>query len=116
VGPKLGLALLSVHPPGALRRCVADDDVDALCLVPGVGKRTAQKLMIELKSRLGVPDLDLVEPGGDGGPTPRAEVRAALAELGYGPDEMRVALADLPEDGTVGDLLRAALKRLAVRA
>jgi Holliday junction DNA helicase RuvA len=116
VGPKLGLALLSVHPPGALRRCVADDDVDALCLVPGVGKRTAQKLMIELKSRLGVPDLDLVEPGSDRGPTPRAEVRAALAELGYGPEEMRVALADLPDDGTVGDLLRAALKRLAVRA
>ncbi len=63
VGPKLGLAMLSVHPPAALRRCVADDDLDSLCLVPGVGKRTAQKLMIELKNRLGVPDLDLVEPG-----------------------------------------------------
>src|SRR5204862_304322 len=41
VGPKLGLAMLSVHPPSMLRRCVADDDVDSLCLVPGVGKRTA---------------------------------------------------------------------------
>jgi Holliday junction DNA helicase RuvA len=116
VGPKLGLAMLSVHPPAALRRCVADDDVDALCVVPGVGKRTAQKLMIELKNRLGVPDLDLVAPGGESGPTARAEVRAALTELGYGPDEVRVALADLPADGTIGDLLRAALKRLAVRA
>ncbi len=116
VGPKLGLAMISVHPPAALRRCVADDDIDALCLVPGVGKRTAQKLMIELKNRLGVPDLDLVEPGGDSGPTARAEVRAALTELGYGPDEVRTALNDLPADGTIGDLLRAALKRLAVRA
>ena len=112
VGPKLGLAMISVHPPAALRRCVADDDVDALCLVPGVGKRTAQKLMIELKNRLGVPDLDLVEPGESSGPTARAEVRAALTELGYGPDEVRVALSDLPADGTIGDLLRAALKRL----
>ena len=78
VGPKLALAMLSVHGPSALRRCLADDDLDTLCLVPGVGKRTAQKLMIELKERLGVPDLDLVEPGGDGAPTARAEVRAAL--------------------------------------
>jgi Holliday junction DNA helicase RuvA len=116
VGPKLGLAMISVHPPAALRRCVADDDVDALCLVPGVGKRTAQKLMIELKNRLGVPDLDLVEPGTESGPSARTEARAALTELGYGPDEVRAALADLPTDGTTGDLLRAALKRLAVRA
>jgi holliday junction DNA helicase RuvA len=116
VGPKLGLAMLSVHPPSMLRRCVADDDVDSLCLVPGVGKRTAQKLMIELKNRLGVPDLDLVEPGGDSTPTARSEVRAALTELGYGPEEVRVALSELPADGSIGDLLRAALKRLAVKS
>ena len=116
VGPKLGLAMLSVHPPSMLRRCVADDDVDSLCLVPGVGKRTAQKLMIELKNRLGVPDLDLVEVGSDAGPTARAEVRAALTELGYSPEEVRVALSELPADGSIGDLLRAALKRLAVKS
>jgi Holliday junction DNA helicase RuvA len=115
VGPKLALAILSVHPPAALRAAVLDDDLDALCLVPGIGKRTAQKLMIELKSRLGVPDLDLVEPSGNGAPSARAEVRAALTELGYSADEIRVALADLDDDGTIGDLLRAALKRLAVR-
>jgi Holliday junction DNA helicase RuvA len=115
VGPKLALAMLSVHGPGALRRCLAEGDVDSLCLVPGVGKRTAQKLMIELKERMGVPDVDLVEPGADNGPTPRAEVRAALTELGYGPEEVRDALTDLPAEGAVGDLLRAALKRLAVR-
>jgi Holliday junction resolvasome RuvABC DNA-binding subunit len=72
--------------------------------------------MIELKNRLGVPDLDLVEPGGESGPSPRAEVRAALTELGYGPEEVRTAVNDLPADGSVGDLLRTALKRLAVRA
>ncbi len=49
VGPKLGLAILSVHSPSSLRRCLADDDLDGLVLVPGVGKRTAQRLMIELK-------------------------------------------------------------------
>lgn len=116
VGPKLGLAMLSVHPPSMLRRCVAHDDVDSLCLVPGVGKRTAQKLMIELKNRLGVPDLDLVEPGGDSTPTARSEVRGALTELGYSPEEVLVALRELPADGSIGDLLRAALKRLAVKS
>lgn len=115
VGPKLALAMLSVHSPGALRRCLADGDLDTLCLVPGVGKRTAQKLMVELKERLGVPDVDLADAGGDGAPSPRAEVRAALAELGYGPEEVRDALRDLPEDGAVSELLRDALKRLAVK-
>ncbi len=115
VGPKLALAMLSVHGPGALRRCLADGDLDTLCLVPGVGKRTAQKLMVELKERLGVPDLDLAEPGGNGAPSARAEVRAALTELGYGPEEVRDALTDLPTDGAIEDLLRTALKRLAAR-
>src|SRR5206468_5872753 len=59
VGPALALAILSVHPPDTLRRTLADDDVDALCLVPGVGKKTAARLLVELKSRLEVPDIDL---------------------------------------------------------
>ena len=115
VGPKLALAILSVHPPGALRRAVLDDDLDALCLVPGVGKRTAQKLMIELRTRLDVPDVDLRDAG-ETTPPARAEVRAALTELGYGTDEIRAVLADLPPEGGVEDLLRDALRQLAVKA
>ena len=114
VGPKLALAILSVHSPAALRRAVVEEDVDALCLVPGVGKRTAQKLMIELTARLDLPDVDLRSDGADGTPPARAEVRAALTELGYAADEVRAVLADLPTDGGVEDLLRSALKQLAV--
>jgi Holliday junction DNA helicase RuvA len=114
VGPKLALAILSVHPPAALRRAIADDDLDALCLVPGVGRRTAQKLMVELAARLDVPDVDLRDA--DAATPARAEVRAALTELGYGADEVRAALADLPAEGAVEDLLRDALRRLAVKA
>jgi Holliday junction DNA helicase RuvA len=115
VGPKLALAMLSVHSPTSLRRAVVDADLDALTLVPGVGKRTAQKLLVELQSRLEVPDLDLAGAEVDRSSS-RAEVRAALAELGYGPDEVRGALADLDGDRPAEDLLRAALKRLAVHA
>jgi len=114
VGPKLALAMLSVHSPASLRRALLEDDLAALTLVPGVGKRTAQRLLVELKSRLEVPELDLSDDGG--GPAPRAEVRAALSGLGYGADEVRDVVAQLPEDGSVEDLLREALKLLSVHA
>ena len=114
VGPKLALAMLSVHSPSSLRRALLEDDLAALTLVPGVGKRTAQRLLVELKSRLEVPELDLSDDGG--GPAPRAEVRAALSGLGYGADEVRDVVAQLPEDGSVEDLLREALKLLSVHA
>jgi len=112
VGPRLALAMLSVHSPSALRRALLEDDLAALTAVPGVGKRTAQRLLVELKARLEVPELDLTEAGS--APAPRTEVRAALAGLGYGPDEVRDVVAQLPEDGSVEDLLREALKLLAV--
>lgn len=127
VGPALALAILSVHAPGALRQILADDDVGALCLVPGVGRKTAARLLIELKSRLDVPELDgVVAAAADGdangagagdGRSARAEVREALAGLGYGPDEVRDALAGLPDDAPdeAGALLRVALRGLAVR-
>ncbi|HWS46797.1 MAG TPA: Holliday junction branch migration protein RuvA [Acidimicrobiia bacterium] len=113
VGPKLALAILSVHPPASLRRCLADDDLDALVIVPGVGKRTAQRLLIELKSRLDVPDLDLTAVPGTPSANARAEVRDALTNLGYSVEEVREVLAQLPDDGTVEDLLRDALRLLA---
>jgi Holliday junction DNA helicase RuvA len=125
VGPALALAVLSVHGPDALRRALAEDDVDALCLVPGVGKKTAARVLLDLKARLSgsEPDVEAVvaaSGNGTGGgpvpPTPRSEVRAALASLGYGPDEVREAVRDLPDEGEVGALVKSALSRLgAVR-
>jgi Holliday junction DNA helicase RuvA len=122
VGPAVGLALLSVHSPAALRRAVATDDADALTLVPGIGKKTAARLLIELKARLDI-DLDTPEfvgvgagaAGASGPLAARGEVRTALASLGYGADEVRAALAALPEEGTVEDLLRSALRELATQ-
>lgn len=118
VGPALALAILSIHPPAALARVLADDDLAALCLVPGVGKKTAQRLLVELKSKLDIPDLDAgTRSGGDAGsaaPSVRSDVTDALAGLGYGPDEIRDAIRDLPADGDPSVLLREALKRLAV--
>jgi Holliday junction DNA helicase RuvA len=113
VGPKLALAILSVHTPNALRRGLADDDLDMLILVPGVGKRTAQRLLVELKSRLEVPDLDLADGNGSSSTSARGEVRDALVGLGYSTEEVRGVLGQLEEDGSVEDLLRDALRVLA---
>lgn len=118
VGPALAMAILSVHPPVNLARVLADDDVAALCLVPGVGKKTAARLLIELKAKLDVPlgDGVVADPSGTAGPgapaSARADVRDALAELGYGPEEIAEATRELPE-GDSGTLLKEALRRLA---
>jgi holliday junction DNA helicase RuvA len=115
VGPKLALAILSVHSPPSLRRCLAEDDLDALVAVPGVGKRTAQRLLVDLKARLEMPDVDLTVVTGTATPNARAEVRDALVGLGYGNDEVREVFGQLGEDGTVEELLREALRLLAGR-
>lgn len=113
VGPSLALAILSVHQPDALRRVLADDDVAALCLVPGVGKKTAARLLVELKSRLAIPaDLDAPPGGGAASGSARADVRDALAGLGYAPDEIAEALRELPDEDEAGALLRQALQML----
>ena len=118
VGPALGLAILSVHGPDALRVAVAEDDVAALCLVPGVGKKTAARLVMELKSKLDLPDGPIITISEDGTTTSsaggaRADLRAALDGLGYAPDEIHTVLSDLPAEGETSVLLKEALRRLA---
>jgi holliday junction DNA helicase RuvA len=118
VGPALALAIMAVLSPASLSTAVLEDDLDTLCSVPGVGRKTAQRLVIELKSRLDLPDLSLDLPGGSGAVTSRtsrSEARAALSELGYAPDEIRGALDGLRDDVGVEEMLRLALRELAGR-
>jgi holliday junction DNA helicase RuvA len=117
VGPALAMAVLAVHSPVALRKIVATDDADGLTLVPGVGKKGAARLLLELKSKLEVPESDLeAVPASLAAGSARVEVKAALVQLGYGPEEVRLAVAQLPDEGGVEDLLRVALKTLATAA
>jgi Holliday junction DNA helicase RuvA len=118
VGPSLALAIMAVLSPASLSTAVLEDDLDTLCTVPGVGRKTAARLLIELKSRLDLPDLSLEGAGTSGGSTSRtsrAEARAALAELGYAPEEIRGALDGLRDDVGVEEMLRLALRELASR-
>ena len=106
VGPKLALAILATLPPNQLQHAVLSEDAGALTAVPGIGKKTAQKLILDLKSRLDFPDAEL-SPS-----SPIAEVREALEGLGYQASEVREALGGLEEGDSVETMLRAALKRL----
>lgn len=118
VGPRLAQSMLAVHSPDALRRAVATGDEKALVAVPGIGKKGAQKLLLELKDRLG-------EPIGSptvGAPVTsgwRDQLHAALIGLGYATreaDDAVTAVAPQAEatGGTpqVGVLLKAALRTL----
>ena len=113
VGPSLAMAVLATHPPTSLVDIVAGNDIGALTLVPGVGKKTAERLLIELRNRLSLPMLD------GGGATPGGsavgDVREALVGLGYGTDEIRDVLRELPSDADSATLLRDALKSLGAR-
>jgi Holliday junction DNA helicase RuvA len=123
VGPALALAILSTHAPASLQRIVLADDVDALKLVPGIGAKTAVRLLLELRSKLDLIDLgeplEVVAGGPDAAPAgpgtgdARADVRAALASLGYGADEIRETVRGLPSSDDPAALLRTALQQLA---
>jgi Holliday junction DNA helicase RuvA len=114
VGPAMAMAILGTHSPSVLVDVIATNDLGALTLVPGVGKKTAERLLIELRSRLSLPMLDPIGVSAGGGTTV-GDVREALAGLGYGPDEVREALRELPSNGDAPTLLRDALKMLGAK-
>ncbi|MER7546102.1 Holliday junction branch migration protein RuvA [Actinomadura sp.] len=121
IGPRLALAMLAVHTPDALRRAVAAEDVAALTKVPGIGKKGAQRIVLELRDRLG-------GPAGDGAGEVRATARAeawreqvqmGLINLGWSAKDAGAAVdavaADLDggEAPPVAVLLKSALKKLS---
>jgi len=113
IGPALAVAILGTHAPTALVDIVAGNDLGALTLVPGVGKKTAERLLVELRNRLNLPMLDPYAASGAGSAV--GDVREALAGLGYDPAEIREAMRELSESATAEELLREALRLLGVR-
>ncbi len=124
IGPRLALAMLAVHSPDALRRAVSAEDLGALTMVPGIGKKGAQRIVLELRDRLGPPG----EGGGSlRGPRPatrlpswRDQVASGLVNLGWPARDAEAAIAALEDEGVVdGDavdvatVLRAALRKLS---
>lgn len=112
VGPKLALAALRTHRPDTLRTAIATADVATLTAVPGVGKKVAERLILELRDKVGSVEAPVGPETGASATTPLGEVREALAGLGYTAGEVQAALADLDPDGDTSQLLRQALRSL----
>jgi holliday junction DNA helicase RuvA len=106
VGPRVAMALMATLRADRLRRAIATEDVGALSTAPGVGKRSAQKIILELRPKLADAEAEVVE-GSD-----PAQVRRALEQLGYRPDEINEVVADLDESEPVPAQIKTALKML----
>ena len=113
VGPKIALALLSGISVEAFSRCVVNEDITALTKVPGIGRKTAERLVIEMRDRLGDP----ARPAGTGvasvsvGTNPESEAYGALIALGYRPAEAtRLLKAAGPGTHSTEELIRRALQ------
>jgi len=111
VGPKVALAVCSAFSPEDLRRALVTDDVVSISSVPGIGKKTAQRIVLDLKEKMSLPDLEIVGAG----PKTVTKARSALENLGYTAGEVRVALNELTvtDEESVEDVVRNALKALA---
>lgn len=111
VGAKLALVILSGVSAQELVGIVADGDVARLVRIPGIGRKTAERLILELRepfARLASAPGSAVAPHADAS----SDAAAALEALGYKPTEVRAALRDLPAGDSSEDLIRAALSRL----
>ena len=112
IGPRIGLAALSVFSPNDLRRAVADQDTATLSRIPGVGKKVASRMLVELGDKLGLP-AQLPEASAPSVGVVEAEVKAALMGLGWNEAKAESVLSELGGNGlNASDLLRAALMKL----
>jgi Holliday junction DNA helicase RuvA len=119
IGPRLALAMLAVHSPDGLRKAVANEDIAALTKVPGIGRKGAQRIVLELGDRLGAPTVaagpGAAAPAATGG-SAHAQVVDALVGLGWSAkhaeDAVAAVTADGADEGATSYVLRAALRLL----
>jgi holliday junction DNA helicase RuvA len=111
VGPKVALQVCSAFTPESFRRTLATDDLAAISGIPGIGRKTAQRIIVDLKERLAIPDLQVTGAGRD----MLVLARSALENLGYSPGEVRAALGAIEpsERDGVQEVIKSALKVLA---
>lgn len=110
VGPRIALALLSGLSSSELAQAVAAQDTARLVKVPGIGKKTAERLLLELKGKLAPA---LATPGFAAANDAQVDILQALVALGYSDKEAQAALKQLPPDVSVSDGIKQALKSLA---
>jgi Holliday junction DNA helicase RuvA len=112
VGPKVALAIVSGSPAAELRRAIALEDTARFQAIPGIGKKTAERIVLELREKLGAGVPEAAGPAASGAPT-HLVARDALVELGWSVVEAEQALAETDPDLTPEERVRQALKKAA---
>ncbi len=112
VGPKVALAIVSGSPPEELRRAIAREDTARFQAIPGIGKKTAQRVVLELKEKLGL-TAEEAASAPVSGPQPHLLAREALVELGFSLGEAEHALAGTDPDLSPEERVREALRKAA---
>ncbi len=117
VGPKVAQAMLACHSPETLRRAVTTEDIKTLTAVPGIGQKGAQRIIIELKDRIGVPGDIATVPAAAPAAAWEGQVHAGLVGLGWSAKDADRAVSAVSDQATqppdVAALLRAALRTLS---
>lgn len=109
IGGKLGLVMLSALGAQGIVDALSNSDVDMLCSVPGIGKKTAQRMVVELSTLKGI--FDIFVPNSQS--TSGSEVREALEELGYRRDEISNVLSDIDSTLSIDVMIKECLRQLA---
>jgi len=126
IGPRLALAMLAVHSPDALRKAIATEDLGALTMVPGIGRKGAQRIVLELAGKLGEPGDGIgggaaALAGRGAAPSWRDQVQSGLVNLGWSARDAEAAVAAVEAEAAdagggmpdVATALRAALRKLS---
>lgn len=115
VGAKMGLAVLSAMSVDGFRRCVEYEDAASLVKVPGVGKKTAERLIIEMRDRIDTPSAQSASTTVEVQAGAKSEAVDALISLGYKPREVQKLIGELDVDGkSAEDIIRLALRQVAL--
>lgn len=117
VGAKMGLAILSAMTVTDFVQCVRRDDTATLVRIPGVGKKTAERLIVEMRDKFDAKDVvggSVAPQPASGSTNPRTEAFDALVSLGYKPSEVKNLLTDITDsDTSAEDIIRQALRKVA---
>jgi holliday junction DNA helicase RuvA len=113
IGPKVALAVVSSAPPGELRRAIVLEDPARFQAIPGIGKKTAERIVLELKEKIGAEDVVVLPPLPDAPPATHVVARDALVELGYSVVEAETALARVDPELSPEERVREALRNAA---
>jgi Holliday junction DNA helicase RuvA len=111
VGPKVAIQVCSAFSAESFRRALVAQDTGSIASVPGIGRKTADRILLELRDKLGTAELDLASGVGD----VLTKARSALENLGYSSGEVRAALSQIDgaTDAPIEDVIKAALQELA---